>query len=202
MMADVVPRWNHNVHYHRVVLRALPAGCERVLDVGCGEGALARELSRVVPHVTAIDRDGPIIDVSREEASADNIDYVVGDFMTHAFEPASFDAVASIATLHHMDMAPALDRMRTLLRPGGTLAVVGLARSRHPMDLPFDAAGVVGTRLRRLREPYKEVKAPTIWPPPTTYRQAKRTAEGVLPGVRYRRHMYFRFSLFWQKPVG
>lgn len=192
--------WSHNVHYHPVVLRALPAGCERVLDVGCGEGALARELSRVVPHVTAIDLDGPIIDVAREEAAADTVHYVFGDFMTHGFEPESFDAVASIATLHHMDTAPALERMRTLLRPGGRLALVGLARSRHPIDLPFDLAGVVGTRLRRLREPYREVKAPTIWPPPETYRGMKRIAERILPGVRYRRHMYFRFSLVWRKP--
>jgi 2-polyprenyl-3-methyl-5-hydroxy-6-metoxy-1,4-benzoquinol methylase len=34
-------RWNHNIHYHPVVLDALPPDCERVLDVGCGEGLLA-----------------------------------------------------------------------------------------------------------------------------------------------------------------
>ena len=32
-------RWNHNIHYHRLILQAVPPGCQRVLDVGCGEGA-------------------------------------------------------------------------------------------------------------------------------------------------------------------
>lgn len=59
-----------------------------------------------------------------------NIDFILGDFMSHPFEPASFDAVVSIAALHHMPEGDALDRMAGLLRPGGTLCVVGLARSR------------------------------------------------------------------------
>ncbi|MEZ0075689.1 hypothetical protein [Planotetraspora sp. GP83] len=32
--------WNHNVRYHRVVLDAVPYGCDTALDVGCGDGLL------------------------------------------------------------------------------------------------------------------------------------------------------------------
>lgn len=32
--------WSHNLHYHRMILEAIPPGCERALDVGCGTGAL------------------------------------------------------------------------------------------------------------------------------------------------------------------
>lgn len=49
--------------------------------------------------------------------------------MNHPLEPASFDFIASVASLHHMDVAAALVRMRSLLRPGGRLVVIGLARS-------------------------------------------------------------------------
>ena len=38
-------RWDHNAWYHRSVLRRLPAGCSRVLDVGGGTGALAAALA-------------------------------------------------------------------------------------------------------------------------------------------------------------
>jgi ubiquinone/menaquinone biosynthesis C-methylase UbiE len=56
-VTDRPRRWNHNLHYHRVILDAVPPGCRRSLDVGCGEGMLVRDLRSVVPHVTGIDRD-------------------------------------------------------------------------------------------------------------------------------------------------
>ena len=40
--------WNHNIHYHRLILDAVPPGARRALDVGCGEGTLARQLRAVV----------------------------------------------------------------------------------------------------------------------------------------------------------
>ena len=131
---------------HRLILDAVPEGCRRSLDVGCGEGMLARALRRVVPHVTGIDRDAASIDLARRHDEGADIEYVLGDFMTHSFEPASFDHIASIAVLHHMDAAAALERMRGLLAPGGTLAIVGLARNRYPADLPFAIAGGMAHR--------------------------------------------------------
>jgi len=95
--------WNRNVHYHRVVLAAVPPGSTRALDVGCGEGVLARDLRDVVPHVTAIDRDAPTLALAKQQGG--DIDYVLGDLLADPFEPASFDLVASIATLHHVDPA-------------------------------------------------------------------------------------------------
>jgi 2-polyprenyl-3-methyl-5-hydroxy-6-metoxy-1,4-benzoquinol methylase len=37
--------WDHNSYYHERLLRALPARCGRVLDVGCGAGAFAARLA-------------------------------------------------------------------------------------------------------------------------------------------------------------
>lgn len=191
--------WNHNIHYHRFVLDALPPSCDRVLDVGCGEGLLSLELSRRVTRVTAIDRDAPIVEAAHRDALADNIDYVVGDALGHPFVPGSFDAVVSIATLHHMDLAAALGRLRDLVRPGGIVVVVGLAEGRLPADLPYEIAGAVSTRVHRQTKNYREVAAPVVWPPPTTFAQARRIATEVLPGVRYRRHILWRYSLVWTR---
>jgi 2-polyprenyl-3-methyl-5-hydroxy-6-metoxy-1,4-benzoquinol methylase len=47
--------WNHYIHCHSLILNEIPAGCQQVLDVGCGAGMLARELSARVPRVTDID---------------------------------------------------------------------------------------------------------------------------------------------------
>jgi 2-polyprenyl-3-methyl-5-hydroxy-6-metoxy-1,4-benzoquinol methylase len=195
------PRWNHNLHYHDVILAAVPEGARRSLDVGCGVGMLARDLRRVVPHVTGIDRDAASIDVARREDDGAGVEYVVGDFMTHPFEPGSFDHIACIAALHHMDAGAALERMRELLAPGGTLAILGLARHRYPADLPFVAAGTIGHRVLRLRRSYWEDSAPRVWPPPDTFSETRRVGRRVLPGVRYRRRLLWRYSLVWTKPA-
>ncbi|WP_169953062.1 bifunctional 2-polyprenyl-6-hydroxyphenol methylase/3-demethylubiquinol 3-O-methyltransferase UbiG [Microbispora sp. H11081] len=191
-------RWNHNIHYHPRVLRAIPDGAKHALDVGCGEGMLARELRRTVPRVTAIDLDAPSIAQAREHP--DDVGYIVGDFLTHPFEPASFDVVTSVATLHHMDAAAGLARMRELLRPGGVLAIVGLARGTMPNDLPYELAGVVVGNLYRLVKGHWEHPSPTVWPPPVTYPQMRALAAQTLPGARYRRHVLWRYSIIWRKP--
>ncbi|MDT0318760.1 class I SAM-dependent methyltransferase [Streptomyces millisiae] len=191
-------RWNHNIHYHPRVLQAIPDGARRALDVGCGEGMLAREIRRTVPHVTGIDLHAPSIDEAR--AHHDDIDYVLGDFLTHPFEPASFDVIASVATLHHMDAATGLTRMRELLRPGGVLAIVGLARDTLPKDLPHVLAGVVGNAAHRAAKGHWHHPSPTVWPPPATYREMRALAADLLPGSRYRRHLLFRYTLIWRRP--
>ena len=193
-------RWNHNIQYHPVVLAAVPPGCRRALDVGCGEGQLPRELRRRVDEVVGLDPDGPGVALARAQAGP-GLSYVVGDVLTHPFEPASFDLVSSVATLHHLDATAGLRRMAELLRPGGVLVVVGCARSELPRDLPWEVAAVVAHRLHRMTKDVWEHPSPTAWPPPETYSGMRRLAADVLPGARYRRHLLWRYSLTWTKPV-
>jgi 2-polyprenyl-3-methyl-5-hydroxy-6-metoxy-1,4-benzoquinol methylase len=191
-------RWNHNIHYHPRILRAVPDGAQRALDVGCGEGMLARGLRRTVPHVTAIDLDAASIDQAREYP--EDIDYVIGDFLTHPFEPGSFDVVSSVATLHHMDAATGLARMRDLVCPGGVLAVVGLARSAMPNDLPRVLAGVAVGSVHRAMKGHWQHPSPVVWPPPVTYSEMRALAAEILPGSQYRHHLLLRYSIIWHRP--
>jgi SAM-dependent methyltransferase len=91
----------------------------RVLEVGCGEGELARTLARVGHSVTAIDPqapEGPIFRRTRIEEFTD---------------PAQFDHVVAILSLHHVeDLGIALSNMADLLRVWGTLVVVEFAWDR------------------------------------------------------------------------
>lgn len=61
-------------------------------------------------------------------------------------------------------------------------------------------AGVVAHRVLLAGKKYQEVNAPTIWPPPQTFAQVRRIASATLPGVRYRRHLLWRYSLIWIRP--
>jgi SAM-dependent methyltransferase len=194
-------RWNHNIHYHGLILEAVPPGCQRALDVGCGEGMLVRRLARRVPYVAGIDQDEASIELARRQDQDGKIDLICGDFLTHPFASASFGMITSVAALHHMDVRAAFDRMSQLLVPGGTLAIVGLARSRLPADLPWEAAAVVAALGYRLTRTRWEQPSPTVWPPPLSYAETHALARQALPGVRFRRHLLWRYSLIWVKPA-
>jgi SAM-dependent methyltransferase len=98
-------RWNHNIHYHRILLDALPERCDRVLDVGCREGTLARALRARTSRVVGIRRDEASIALVHP-SDGNAIDSVLADFLTHPLAPGSFDSVVSVATFHHLDAAP------------------------------------------------------------------------------------------------
>ncbi len=78
-------RWNHSIHYHRLILQAVPPGCQRVLDVGCGEGTLTRQLARLVPHVVGIDQDAASLDLAHRQDPDGKIFLIRGDFLTLPF---------------------------------------------------------------------------------------------------------------------
>lgn len=190
--------WNHNIHYHPVLLGQLPAGAGDALDVGCGTGMLTRQLRERIPHVIGIDRHPPSIDHARDHCSRPGLDYLLGDFLTYPFKPASFDVIVSVAALHHMNATTALMRMRELLRPGGMLGIIGLARSDLPADLPRELAAIAVDRCYLLTRTHRLLRrpagcgppsSPTMWPPPHTYREMHRIAGELLPGSGYRRHL-------------
>jgi 2-polyprenyl-3-methyl-5-hydroxy-6-metoxy-1,4-benzoquinol methylase len=64
------PYWNTNVARHPGILRAVPEGCGDALDVGCGDGLLARKLTGRAKHVTGIDKSPDMIARARESAAS------------------------------------------------------------------------------------------------------------------------------------
>ena len=139
-----------------------------------------------------LDPHAPSIDEARA-TGGEGIEYAHGDLFDVQAAPA--EVVTAVAMLHHVDMADGLRRLASLVAPGGTLLVVGLARSTYPADLPYDAVGAVAVRLHR----QWHTSAPIVWPPPVSYRDARRIAGGVLPGVRFRRDPRFRYTLAWRQ---
>lgn len=106
-------RWNHNIHYHRRLLAAVPPHAVSALDVGCGNGMLSRELRAAVPYVVGLDVDLPMVELARSETDPDldGIEFVHGDLLSYPFVEASFDIVASVVAVHQMDSEAALARM-------------------------------------------------------------------------------------------
>ena len=67
-------------------------------------------------------------------------------------------------------------------------------------DYLVESAGLLCSRLLRLVVGYREVCAPTVWPPPLTYAECRDIGLESLPGAQFRRRLFFRYSLVWTKP--
>lgn len=163
----------------------MPSPCARALDVGCGTGAWARVLAGRAREVDAIDRDPDVIDRARASSrDVGNLRFVHDDVMTAPLAPASYDLVTALASLHHLPLAPALERLRALLRPGGVLAVIGLYREATIGDALATAISFPLSRLRRLgraRPPktsrcaIRRRRSPRSAPPPPRSCPARRS---------------------------
>jgi ubiquinone/menaquinone biosynthesis C-methylase UbiE len=102
----------------------------RVLDIGCGAGAVLLDAARAVlpgGHATGIDLAPRMLARTRHQAEIQGLARAVtlreGDAAAPPFPPGSFDAVLASLVLYLLpDPAAALARWRELLVPGGRLA--------------------------------------------------------------------------------
>jgi SAM-dependent methyltransferase len=183
-----------STEHRRVLLRAAAlAPGEDVLDLGCGNGALALEAGAAVApgRVVGVDLSSAMLANARARAAAagrSNVSFVHADAQVHAFEPASFDVVVSNAgAMFFDDQDAAFTNLRTALRPGGRIALLvwqvianneWLTELRRALamgrDLPTPPVGVPGpfgladpdhTRDLLARTGYSDIRIEDVRPP-------------------------------------
>jgi 2-polyprenyl-3-methyl-5-hydroxy-6-metoxy-1,4-benzoquinol methylase len=206
--------WDHNAYYHRLLLGHMPPRCHRVLDVGCGAGSFATRLARRAEHVDAVDRSAAMIEMARQR-TPDNVNCILADALTDSLPSAGYDAIFSISALHHMPLQDALLRFAALLRPGGVLAVIALPREDLLYELPTELVAATAHRLLGavfvaarsvgsgdwFAKDSTHAAMPVVTNPPLTTREIANHASTVLPDVRVRRLLFWRYLLCWAKPT-
>ncbi|HXZ62577.1 MAG TPA: class I SAM-dependent methyltransferase [Acidimicrobiales bacterium] len=116
--------------FGRQLLRAADLGQgERVLDIGCGNGAVSLEAARAVGpggKVIGLDLSAPMLAVARRRAEKEGIDadFVQGDAQTASFDQL-FDVVVSrFGVMFFDDPVAAFANLAKATRPGGRLCFV------------------------------------------------------------------------------
>ena len=130
-------------------------GDERVLDVGCGRGAVLLMAAKLLPRGRGCgidlwktsDQSGNALEVTRRNAElegvADRVDLRTGDMRALPFEAESFDVILSSLAIHNIreatGRAKAIDEAVRVLRLGGRVVIADIG-----------ATGEYEARLREL----------------------------------------------------
>lgn len=107
------------------------SGKVRVLDIGCGPGRQTMTLAQSLPQaeIVAVDRHPPFVAQVRRRAAADGVAQrvraVVGDMaeLGDLEGLGLFDALWCEGAAYILGFQPALSQWRSLLRPGGVVAL-------------------------------------------------------------------------------
>ncbi|MGF1456785.1 MAG: magnesium protoporphyrin IX methyltransferase [Alphaproteobacteria bacterium] len=128
---------------------------KRLLDAGCGTGALSVEAARRGADVIAIDIAESLVAVARERAAIDldqgtpgsgRIDFLVGDMLDPAH--GTFDHVVAMDSLIHYRMDDVLRMLATLsTRTTGSMVVTFAPRT--PLLMTMHAVGRLFPRSDR-----------------------------------------------------
>jgi SAM-dependent methyltransferase len=95
-----------------------------VLELGCGAGALTLRLLRLAPELrlSACDISPVALKAARERcARFPNVSFIESDILNLP-QLEKFDAVIGNGILHHLPLLDAIGVIRSLLKPGGTIA--------------------------------------------------------------------------------
>lgn len=103
----------------------------KILEVGCGPGALAESLHRWYPkaQITAIDRDSGFIAFARENIAG--VSFMEGDATQLPFEDDSFDVTISNTVQEHIEPTAFWGEQKRVLKPGGVCLCLSARKGIH-----------------------------------------------------------------------
>src|ERR1019366_236098 len=114
------------------LLRLLPPLV--IADLGAGDGTFSLLLAQCATRVIAVDSSAKMLEVGREQAQRhgiENIEFRPGDMEELPIEDRAVDLVFFSQSLHHaLHPARALQEAARILRPGGRIAILDLAKHR------------------------------------------------------------------------
>lgn len=202
--------WNHNSHYHHFLLKQLPLKCKNILDIGCGTGEFSRLLAKRADRVIAIDLSPNMIKVAKGKSQQyPNIDFQVTDILQWDFPAEKFDVIVSIATVHHLPVEKLLPKLKAALKPGGKLVILDLLEHENLTDILSDIIAVplnwffqtIRNRdIQLSSEAAEAMREHLLTDEYLTLSQAKEIYTTLLKKSKVRKHLFWRYSVVWEKP--
>jgi SAM-dependent methyltransferase len=147
----VVAAYRHRPPYpgevFDILARLITSRPRDVLDIGAGDGALARPLAAIVDHVDAVDVSAAMLAAGARQPGGQrpNLRWILGAIET-ADLGGPYALVTAGASLHWMDFEVTMTRLTQVMASGAVLAIV----DHGPRDTPWrqDVVAVIGRYSR------------------------------------------------------
>ena len=108
IISVLVVRENSGIHpkhrilnYHKFFQDNISTN-DFVLDIGCGNGAVAYDLAQKAKKITAIDISEKNILIAKQKFNRENLEYIIGDATTFDFKN-KFDIIVLSNVLEHIE---------------------------------------------------------------------------------------------------
>jgi ubiquinone/menaquinone biosynthesis C-methylase UbiE len=116
---------------HTTWVTSLGLSGERAVDVGCGPGDATARLAEDFREVLGVDISEPMIAIARAKRARPNVEYRVAGLFE--LDDDGFDLVYSHTMMHHLpNYRAGLEQLKSLVRPGGTVALVDNVCDLYP----------------------------------------------------------------------
>jgi len=198
-MKSLKTPWNHNYAYNRWISKKVGKR-KNILDVGCGNGTLSLFLRTEDNAVLGIDPSGLCIQKAVGQNTNSNAAFLQTTFEDFQANGQKFDAVIFVASIHHMNMADAVDKAKELLEKNGVLIIVGIAKPSGLLDWMVEAARVIPSRIIssvRQMSTSEELEMDVSYDFPTM-NEVRQICGEKLCGYTLRYGLHYRYLLTWE----
>ena len=126
----------------------------RVLDIGCGNGALLRAIAAYIARGEGVDVSAAMIERARARTHEPRLAFRKIDGAQLPFADGSFDVVISFLSFRYLDWERSYAEIARVLAPGGRFLMLDLVRRRARVHvLPLVARCGVRNLWQRARNP-------------------------------------------------
>jgi ubiquinone/menaquinone biosynthesis C-methylase UbiE len=150
---DSTPLWRRHHAFMQIIRERSPGGKARILDLGCGPGLLARDLSNLAYEGTGVDAAPGMIEMCRKRYLAEKWaapwNFELADVENLPFTDNSFDVVTAAGVIEYLrDDEKMLSEAKRVLTPKGILIlnvtnVFGYATCLNPLQNPIKSMALV-----------------------------------------------------------
>ncbi len=205
-------KWSHNHFHYKYILDHIEVLNPLCLEIGCGKGELANQLTQKCQHIDAIDLSPGMIKQAKYNFGDNRkINFICGDISTIHLEECSYDLIISKDAAHHIDFEWLCNLVNRVLKVNGQFILIDFYQLTTFLDCinSFTSTvvdsvcnlvynGRISEYTKAEKEIWKRHEMNDIFMP---FQNIKRISSQTLRSSTIDKTFFWRYILSWRKPM-